>query len=260
MFRELTASDVPSPAATLNFVERLLRDVFGFADIAQIGTRVLKERQFTISQEAIGGRVPITVVPATVRAVSAGKAAERESLAARFAAIGAAGLLDAANEIEIARIATLTSITQNGADSLHRLVMDLHKALNRLAAECSEEILSGAQVFGLHPEDRTPVESFMKGLNETRALKFNHPGLDTTATHSNDRLLIQNDLGTADAHVVVIAVRRNSVTVTYTDVHRARAKFFVSLLDKFAAKWSGLDRHTAAGLGEDDAFLLVTGQ
>ena len=125
-----------------------------------------------------------------VRAVSAGKPAESETMAARLAAIRAAGLLEAANEIEIARVARLTGVTQDGADSLHRLVMDLHKALNRLAVACAEEIVSGAHVFGLHAEDRAPVESFMRGLNETRALKFNHPGLDTMATRSNGRLLI----------------------------------------------------------------------
>jgi uncharacterized protein Yka (UPF0111/DUF47 family) len=195
-----------------------------------------------------------------VRTVSAGKSAEGETMAARLAAIRAAGLLEAANEIEIARVARLTGVTQDGADSLHRLVMDLHKALNRLAAECSEEIVSGAHVFGLHPEDRAAVESFMTGLNETRALKFNHPGLDTMATRSSGRLVIQNDIGTTDAHVVVIAIRKNSITVTYTDVHRARAKFFIALFDKFQAKWSGLDRQTAAGLGEDNAFFLITGE
>jgi hypothetical protein len=110
-------------------------------------------------------------------------------------------------------------------------------------------------VFGLHPEDRAAVESFMEGLNMTRALKFNHPGLDTMATRSGTRLLIQNDIGTTDAHVVVIAVKKHAVTVTYTDVHRARAKFFCALFDKFPAKWSGLDRHVAAGLGEDNGFF-----
>ena len=195
-----------------------------------------------------------------IRAVSAGTSAEGEAMTARLTAIRAAGLLEAAGEIEIARVAKLTGVTEDGADSLHRLVMDLHKALNRLAAECSEEIVNGAHVFGLHPEDRAPVESFMQGLNETRALKFNHPGLDTMATRSNGRLLIQNDIGTTDAHVVVIAVKKNSATVTYTDVHRARAKFFIALFDKFQVKWSGLDRHTAAGLGEDNAFFLVTGE
>jgi hypothetical protein len=115
-------------------------------------------------------------------------------------------------------------------------------------------------VFGLHSEDRAPVESLMKGLNETRGLKFDHPGLDTMAMRSDGRLLIQNDIGTTDAHVLVIAVRKSAVTVTYSDVHLARAKFFISLFDKFEAKWSGLDRHSASGLGEDNAFFLVTGQ
>ena len=195
-----------------------------------------------------------------LHSASANKSADSEFLAARLAAIRAAGLLDAANEIEIARVANLTGIAQRGADSLHSLVMDLHKALNRLAVDCSEEIVSGAHAFGLRPEDRAPVESFMKGLNETRTLKFNHPGLDTTATRSNGRLLIQNDIGATDAHVVIIAISENSVTVTYTDVHLARVKFFVALFDKFDVKWSGLDRHAAAGLGEDDAFFLVTGE
>jgi len=63
------------------------------------------------------------------------------------------------------------------------------------------------------------------------------------ATRSGGRLLIQNDIGETDAHVVVIAVDGKTVTITYTDVHRARAKFFIALFDKFAAKWSGLDRH-----------------
>jgi uncharacterized protein Yka (UPF0111/DUF47 family) len=195
-----------------------------------------------------------------IRAVAAGKPAEGEAAGKRLAAIESAGLLEAASEIAIARITRLTGVTQEGSDSLHRLVMDLHKALNRLAADCAEEIVAGAHVFGLGPEDRAPVESFMRGLNETRALKFNHPGLDTMATSSNGRLLIQNDIGTTDAHVVVVAVDKNVVTVTYTDVHLARATFFIALFDKFQAYWSGLDHHAAAGLGDDGGFFLVTGR
>jgi len=80
------------------------------------------------------------------------------------------------------------------------------------------------------------------------------------ATRSGDRLLIQNDIGTTDAHVMVISVQNNAVTVTYTDVHLVRAKFFIQLFDAFAAHWSGLDRHNGAGLGEENAFFLVTGQ
>jgi uncharacterized protein Yka (UPF0111/DUF47 family) len=195
-----------------------------------------------------------------IHAVAAGKAVDGDAATTRLAAIDAAGLLVPAEKVELTRVSRLTGVTEEAGDSLHRLVMDLHKALNRLAAECAEEIVAGAHVFGLQPDDRAAVESFMGGLNQTRGLKFNHPGLDTTATRSGGRLLIQNDIGTTDAHVVVISVEGAAVTVTYTDVHRARAKFFVDLFDAFQAEWSGLDRHAAAGLGEDDAFFLVTGR
>jgi uncharacterized protein Yka (UPF0111/DUF47 family) len=195
-----------------------------------------------------------------ISAVTAGAPGEGEKANARLGALRGAGLLDPVDEIEIGRIAQLTGMAQKDGDSLHLLVMDLHKALNKLAANCSEENLDGAHVFGLREEDRTAVVSFMKGLNETRALKFDHPGLDAMAMRSGGRLLIQNDIGTTDAHVVVIAIDDNAVTITYTDVHLARAKFFMTLLDRFETKWTGLDRHTATALEEDNAFYLVTGQ
>jgi len=199
-------------------------------------------------------------VAAMIRAVKAGEPAAGETMSARLSTIQASGLLEASNEIETSRIAKLTRVAEDDGDSLHRLVMDLHKVLNRLAAGCAEEVVAGAHVFGLRPDDHRPVQSFMQGLGETRGLKFDHPGLDAMATRSGDRLLIQNDIGTTDAHVVVITVKDDAVTVTYTDVHRARAKFFVGLFEEFPAKWSGLDRHSADGLGDDGDFYLVTGQ
>jgi hypothetical protein len=100
----------------------------------------------------------------------------------------------------------------------------------------------------------------MRGLESTRKLKFDHPGLATTASRSGDRLIIQNDIGETDAHVVVIAVEQAAVTVTYTDVHLARAKFFTGLFRNFSVQWSGLDRKSAEGLGDDGVFYLVTGR
>jgi len=63
MFRELTVTETPSTTATVNFVENLLREVFGFASIYRVGTRVVGDRQFAITLECLGGRVPIVVVP-----------------------------------------------------------------------------------------------------------------------------------------------------------------------------------------------------
>jgi hypothetical protein len=39
MFLELAASETPSGAATVTFVEKLLHDAFGFADIRRVGAR-----------------------------------------------------------------------------------------------------------------------------------------------------------------------------------------------------------------------------
>ena len=71
----------------------------------------------------------------------------------------------------------------------------------------------------------------MAGINRTAPLKFNHPGLATTATRAGARLVIQNDIGTTDAHVIVIHVQDLTVTVTYTDVHPERLAFFQDMLE-----------------------------
>lgn len=191
------------------------------------------------------------------RAVKAGDGRQGE------AALGRLGELKAqspqSDTLTLAQIARLTGLS-GGSDSLHRLVMDLHKELNRLSAAHAEEVLAGAHVYGLAPEDRPAVEAFMRGVESTRTLKFGHPGLATTATRAGSRLTIQNDIGETDAHVVVIAVEPDAVVITYTDVHRARAKFFTGLLRNYPVAWSGLDRKSAEGLGEGGVFYLITGR
>jgi uncharacterized protein Yka (UPF0111/DUF47 family) len=191
-------------------------------------------------------------------AVKSGDAAEGELVCVRLSALKGPEMCEAPDIAEAAEIAKLTELSDG--DSVHRLVMDLHKALNRLATAHAEEVVSGAHVYGLLSEDRPSIEAFMHGVNSTRKLKFDHPGLSTTAGRCGNRLMIQNDIGETDAHVVVIAVERDAVQVTYTDVHLARAKFFTGLFRNFSVHWSGLDRKTAEGLGDDGVFYLVTGR
>jgi len=121
-------------------------------------------------------------------------------------------------------------------------------------------VLAAAHVYALLPQDRPAVEAFMRGVEATEKLRFGHPGLATTATRSGGRLTIQNDIGETDAHVVVIAVEADAVTVTYTDVHAVRAKFFIGLFRNFPVQWSGLERKNSTGLGDDGGFYLVTGR
>jgi uncharacterized protein Yka (UPF0111/DUF47 family) len=199
-------------------------------------------------------------VGAMIRAVKAGEPANGGEAEERLAAIQTLAPVGTSDIVGLRDVTRLTAISAADSDSLHRLVMDLHKALNRLAAAHAEEQLSGARASGLRPDDRPAVEAFMRGVQATEKLKFGHPGLATTATRVAERLTIQNDIGETDAHVVVITVEHDLVTVTYTDVHLARAKFFIGLFRNFEVQWSGLERKSAAGLGDDGAFYLVTGR
>jgi uncharacterized protein Yka (UPF0111/DUF47 family) len=196
---------------------------------------------------------------AMIHAVGAGDQDQADQAAKRLSTIRALTPIGSSDDVELRQITQLTGLGGDD-DSFHRLVMDLHKALNQLAAIYAQETLAGAHVYGLLPDDRPAIEAFMRGIEATKKLKFGHPGLATTATRTGGRLTIQNDIGETDAHVVVIAVEPAAVIVTYTDVHLARAKFFVGLFRDFPVLWSGLERKSAAGLGDDGAFYLVTGR
>ena len=68
LFTDLTASPTPSTAKTIAFAEAFLRDVLGFSDITRpdtspLGTRTREDRVFAVTLEALGGRVPVVVVP-----------------------------------------------------------------------------------------------------------------------------------------------------------------------------------------------------
>ena len=144
------------------------------------------------------------------------------------------------------------------SDSFHLLVMDLHKQLNQLAGSLSNEEIGGAHVWQLQPADRPHVEAFMRGLNRTAPLKFDHPGLDTAATRDGKRLLLQNDIGTNDAHVLVVHVEGKSITLNYSDLHRPRFEFFQTLLAPFGAKWADTQPKVDAALNEGHAYTFGT--
>ena len=162
--------------------------------------------------------------------------------------------------LDDATLTRLTSARRGAEDSAHLLVMDLHKAINQLSAAVAEEVIAGAHALGVEAPDRIRIEAFMRGLNRTRRLIFGHPGLDTTASRSGGRLVIQNDIGTTDAHVIIITIDGPETVVTYTDVHRARAKFFIDLFRDFPATWTPLAERSVEGLAEGGSFYLVTGR
>lgn len=160
--------------------------------------------------------------------------------------------------VPAAVLAAMTSGDRKAGDSLHLLVMDLHKLLNRLQGELAEESVEGAQVYGLTDVDRALVTAFMRGVHRTSPLRLDHPGLGTTASRYADALVIQNDVGQTDAHVVVITVRDTTVSITCTDVHMSRLRFFQGMLDAWGLEWADtLSRRTGERFAEDVYHLSV---
>ena len=164
--------------------------------------------------------------------------------------------------IDPAAVSAMMRAGHGGPDSLHRLVMDLHKRINAMQAARATETLDGASVYSLDVADRALVSAFMAGVNRTAKLKFTHPGLATTATRAGCRVLIQNDIGTTDAHVLVVHVQETdakgwAVSVTYTDVHAERLAFFQDMLSAHAVTW---DSPRTAVLAAGAPFYLTTGR
>ncbi len=161
-------------------------------------------------------------------------------------------------ELSPGQLRALVHGNRRAGDSLHIVIMDLHKALNRLAATVADERLHGAHVWQICNDDRPRIAAFMRGLNRTRGLKFDHPGLETAATRDGGRLLLQNDIGTNDAHVLVIQVEELTATLTYSDLHKQRFAFFRDMLVEIGAIWSAPELRTTAGLNAGEAYHLGT--
>jgi hypothetical protein len=141
-------------------------------------------------------------------------AQEAAAFAARFEQLSAARPRPADHVISGAAIDAMISGRRDQGDSLHLLVMDMHKALNLLQQRISSEVIDGARAYDIAEEDRPLIRAFMRGVQETSQLRFDHPGLGTTATRAGGRLVIQNDIGTTDAHVLVVHVEGMDVSVT----------------------------------------------
>jgi hypothetical protein len=138
--------------------------------------------------------------------------------------------------------------------------MDLHKEINRLQALIAEEEIADARAYGIAPADRPLIEAFMAGVRRTAPMKFDHPGLATTAARNGDTLLIQNDIGATEAHVIVVRVSGLTAALTYTDVHAQRLRFFQNALATTGIVWEDLHSRQVSGLGKEDLFYVTVGR
>jgi hypothetical protein len=157
-------------------------------------------------------------------------------------------------------IQRITSGIEGTVDSIHLLVMDLHRALNILQGELASEIIEGAMTYLLADEDSQLVTAFMAGIRKTAPLKFDHPGLGTTATRNGTKLVIQNDIGMTDAHVLVVNVEDLTVSVIYTDIHMPRLQFFQGLFEAQGMVWEDTLSKNAGDQFEAKIYHLSVGR
>lgn len=148
------------------------------------------------------------------------------------------GALSEREGLDAEGLRALTHGDRHAGDSLHLLVMDLHHQLNALSAQIATEDIDGAHAWQIKAEDRPLIQAFMRGIARTAPLKFAHPGLDTAVTRDHSRLLIQNDIGTNDVHVLVIEVEHGHIALTYSDLHAGRFDFFRRMLVDIGFAWT----------------------
>ncbi len=157
------------------------------------------------------------------------------------------------DQLTVGTIAVLTGLSANSHDTAHQLAIDLHGELDRLQSNVVEEAIDGARVLGVIAADRSLVRAFMRGVNDTAPLKFDHPGLETMVTREVGELAIQTDLGSTETQFVVVTITGLSALVTYTDVHPRRIRFLHDMLQPFGVQWSavsvspGADYDVSAG-------------
>jgi uncharacterized protein Yka (UPF0111/DUF47 family) len=177
----------------------------------------------------------------------------------RLAAISAACSLRPAMTITAETIGVLTSSDADRGDSAHLLVVELHKAIDALAASLATDDVDGARAYRLAPDDRALIAAFMAGVHRTEQVRFAHPGLGTTATRSGSKLIIENDLGETSAHVVVMRVEGLRVDITATDVHLRRLEFLHRLLSGFAVRWTDPRSRRAPEIADAGVFYECVG-
>jgi len=156
-------------------------------------------------------------------------------------------------------VSRLTAGRRQDLDSLHLVVMDAHRELNRLAGRLASESIGGALAYGIEAGDRPLVGAFARGVERTQRLRFDHPGLGTVATRSGDALVVQNDIGETDAHVVVVRIVERTVTMIYTDVHLPRLLFLQRMLSGQEIRWEDT-RSRGDGASGGDLYHLAVGR
>ena len=92
---------------------------------------------------------------------------------------------------------------------------------------------------------RRRVEAFMRGLNRTAPLKFDHPGSGRRRPSTTASLSFRTISARPMPMCWWCASTGFAATVTYTDIHDSPAEFFKSLFEAFDMAWEGTEQRQA---------------
>lgn len=249
----------PAPDALRSERERVGIDDPTLDEVVPGAVRCAPDRYSVPAAGALVARVA-ACLDAMLRPLRVGCRDDAPSFAARLDALRAVLPREPDPTITRPQLDAILSGDRDAGDSLHLLVIDLHKALNRVQAALAEEVVDGASAYGLTDVDRALVAAFMRGVNRTAPLKFDHPGLATTAMGCGERLVIQNDIGQTDAHVLVMSVEDGDVTITCSDVHLSRLAFFQEMLASWGVEWPDTVSRRSGERFESDVYHLAVGE
>ena len=156
-------------------------------------------------------------------------------------------------------ISRLTAAARGGDDSLHLIVMDAHRELNRLAGDLASESIAGASVYGIEAADRPLVHAFAQGVQRTERLRFDHPG-PRDGGHAQRRRSRP-----AERHRRDRGARRRGEDhpahrdSLYTDVHLARLLFLQRMLAGHEIRWEDTRSRSDKAVS-DDLYHLAVGR
>jgi hypothetical protein len=143
-----------------------------------------------------------------------------------------------------------------GQDSIQELVVALRRLVDEFQASLARDGIDGAVVYGIAEDDRFLVQAFMRGVNRTSSLRFDHPGLGTIATRSDGALIIQSDIGSSDGHLLLTRISGLACAVTYVAPHLQTVRFFQALFTGFDVAWSETRSREARWLAEGEMYKL----
>jgi len=109
------------------------------------------------------------------------------------------------------------------------------------------------------PQDSSCAHGGVHRCEKNGPTEIRPSGLRNDGSRSGGTLLIQHDLGTTKAHVLVVRVTETNAVITHTDIHLQRLRFFQGLLAETRIQWDELHSHQASAMTRGDLFYIARG-